>query len=50
MTRKEIEAKIRVVEKMIASERNTSTLATLNRCLERLIMMDADDENKGKTP
>lgn len=44
MTRQEIEAKIRALEKMIAAERNVSTLATLNRCLERLIMMDADEE------
>lgn len=50
MTREEIETKIRGVERMIAVERDMSTLATLNRCLEHLIMLDADDENEKRMP
>lgn len=44
MKRSMIEAKIRLTEKLIAEERNTSMLASLNRCMEKLIMMDADDD------
>ena len=44
MARSKIESRIRLVESMLAKETDPSTLATLNRCLERLIMMDADDE------
>ena len=44
MTRAEIEARIRLVQQQLARETHPSTLATLNRCLEKLIMMEADDE------
>lgn len=44
MKRAEIEAKIAMVQEQLARERHPSTLATLNKCLERLIMMDADDD------
>jgi len=44
MTREEIEMRIRLVESQLCKETNPSTLATLNRCLEKLIMMEADDE------
>jgi hypothetical protein len=44
MTRKEIEARIAFVEKQLAITRDVSTLAILNRCLEKLIMMDASDD------
>lgn len=44
MTRAEIEHRIRVLERLLATETNLSTLATLNRCLERLIMLEAEDD------
>ena len=44
MTRAEIEARIRLVQQQLARETNSSTLATLNRCLEKLVMMEASDE------
>lgn len=42
MTRQEIEKRIRLVQSQLAKETNPSTLAMLNRCLERLIMTDAE--------
>lgn len=44
MTRAEIEARIKTVEKMLAEERHPAGLASLNKTLEKLIMMKADDE------
>lgn len=46
MTRAQIEARIEVIQDMLCRETNARTLATLNRCLERLIMMDADDDDR----
>jgi hypothetical protein len=46
MTRLEIEAKIRLVQLQLARETYPSTLAMLNRCLEKLIMMEASDEKE----
>lgn len=48
MKRSEIEARIATLQAMLAKERDCSTLATINRCLERLIMMDADDDHEAK--
>lgn len=45
MTSQQIEARIAALQRMLATETDPSTLATINRCLERLIMMDPDDEN-----
>lgn len=50
MTRVEIEAKIRLVQSQLARETHPSTLAMLNRCLERLIMMEASDEGVDDKP
>lgn len=44
MKRADIEARIVTLQNMHAAETNASTLATLNRCIERLIMMDAEDD------
>lgn len=44
MTRQEIEARIRFVQDELSRARHPADLASLNRCMERLIMMDADDE------
>ena len=44
MKRDQIELRIRALERMHAVERDVSTLATINKLLERLIMMDAEDE------
>ena len=50
MTREEIEMRIRMVQYQLSKETSPSTLAMLNRCLERLIVMDADDEkSRGNT-
>lgn len=43
MTQAEIDARIRSLEDMLAKETNPSTLATLNRCIEILIMRDPDE-------
>lgn len=45
MDRHDIETKIHQVQRMLAAERDTSTLATLNSCLEKLTLMDADDDD-----
>lgn len=50
MTRETIEARIRFVEGQMAVETDPSTLATLNRCMERLIFMEADDEKEEPCP
>lgn len=44
MTRDQIEAKILALQHMAARETDPSTLATINRCIERLVMMEAEDE------
>jgi len=44
MKRAEIETRIKVVERMLTRETECSTLATLNRCYERLVMMEAEDD------
>lgn len=44
MTRDEIEMRIRLVQSQMAGTVHASTLATLNRCMDRLIMMEPDDE------
>lgn len=44
MTRDEIEMRIRLVQSQMAGTVHASTLATLNRCLDKLIMMEPDDE------
>lgn len=37
MTESQLNAKLDVIERMIAKERNTSTLKTLNNCYQKLI-------------
>lgn len=49
MKRAEIEMRIRLTERRLATETHPSTLATLNRCLERLIMMEAEDDATTET-
>ena len=44
MTRKEIEARIRLIEERLARVTHPQDIATCNRILERLIMMEAEDE------
>jgi hypothetical protein len=44
MTRQEIEQRIKFVQDQLAKETHPSTLAMLNRCMERLIMMKASDD------
>lgn len=44
MTRQQIETRIAYLQSKLASETHPSTLAMLNRCIERLIMMQPDDE------
>lgn len=48
MSREEIEARIRLVESRLAKETHPQTLAMLNRCMERLIMMEADDDESAE--
>jgi hypothetical protein len=45
MTRAQIELRIRIVECELSKAKDVSTIATLNRCLEKLIMMEASDES-----
>ena len=40
MTEAEIESRIELCQRMLATERNLSTIATLNRTIERLIMLE----------
>lgn len=49
MTRDEIEARIRFIEKRLAEETHPQALANYNRCLETLIMMEAEDDNHART-
>lgn len=44
MTTQQIEARIAWVQEQLASARHPQDLASLNRTLERLIMLDASDE------
>ena len=46
MRRAEIEKRISMVQKKLQTENNLSTIATLNRCLDRLIMMEASDDGE----
>lgn len=46
MKRAEIEARLITLQEMWAKETDSSTLATLNRCIENLIMMDAEDDDE----
>jgi len=44
MTRDQIELRIRLMETKLAETTRPDDLATINRILERLIMMEAEDE------
>lgn len=44
MTREQIEVRIRFVEQMLCEARHPEDIRTCNRILERLIMLDADEE------
>lgn len=44
MTREQIETRIRMIESQLAAARHPQDLAALNKTLERLIMLDADDD------
>lgn len=46
MKRSEIERRINFVQQKLAEARDPQTLASLNRTLERLIMMEAEDDPK----
>ena len=39
MTRKQIEARLKIVERLMAAESDVSTLATLNRTYQKLLDM-----------
>ncbi len=44
MTAEQIDARLAVLQEMQAKERDPSTLATLARCIEKLVMMDPDED------
>ena len=44
MTREQIESRIRLMQDRLAVVTHPQDIATCNRCIERLIMMEADDE------
>jgi len=54
MTEAEINQRIALCQSMLATERNLSTIATLNRTIERLIMMEPSEPkettNEPKNP
>lgn len=45
MTEQQIEARLKVLEQMHAKETHSSTLATINRCYEKLLMMLPEPED-----
>lgn len=45
MTRQQIENRIRLIQKKLSEARHPQDIAALNQILERLIMMEADDES-----
>lgn len=45
MTREQIDARIEFIEKKLSEARHVEDIKSLSRTLERLIMMDADDED-----
>ena len=45
MTRQEIEPRIKFVQKKLSETSHIEDLKSLNRTLERLIMMEADDDD-----
>ena len=45
MTREQIELRIRMMQERLANARNAEDIAACNRTIERLIMLDADDES-----
>lgn len=47
MTRDEIETRIRIVQDQLSRESHPSTIATPNRCLERLIVSIPTDKSGG---
>lgn len=44
MTRDKIELRIKTLQAKLSTATNVSALASINRTIERLIIMDADDE------
>jgi len=46
MTNEEIDAKIKTLQGMLAEETDVTTLRTINRCIERLVMMDPSDSKE----
>lgn len=51
MTESQIESRLNMLDKLIARERDMSTLATLNRCYNKLIdQLVAIDLRKEKSP
>ena len=46
MTRAQIEVRIQFVQDRLAEARHPENLKQLNGLLEKLIMMEADDDNK----
>ena len=44
MTRKEIETRIELIQKQLNKARHPEDIKSLSRTLERLIMMDAEDD------
>lgn len=45
LSRAEIEKKIEFVQRQLAAATRPSTMAVLNHCLDKLIMMEASDEH-----
>ena len=44
MTKEQIEAKLSHLERMMSEDCDTETLATLNRCYEKLLFMEPSEE------
>ncbi len=49
MKRRTIESRVAIVEKRLATAREPQDLATLNRCLEQLVMMESDEDRWERT-
>jgi hypothetical protein len=49
MTHAEIEKRIRIVQHLQAEETHPSTLRMLAGCMEKLVLMEADDEDNANT-
>lgn len=49
MTRDQIEARIETIQRLLNAARHPEDIKALRRTLERLIMMDADEETADST-